>query len=554
MALRYAIFLDHDESIDWAAPILEKLEGSSANHLVCKVLRHKSNDFAFETNPGSGAGRTPLNILGRSDQDSALNRLNTLDLDFVVCLAQKDPPKEFASSVLHGWWRYRFGQSLKIGDAGVAEILAGASGQRVYFEKYGFGLDETELKEGYFKLKAHDLRQHRLGLIEMTSSWPLDVAREIGALGRATGKLSSHGKIAELKKHHHFVAGIYQWIAAGAYLARMILRQFVFQQWNVGTFSGPIDEFALAEKQPVIDWWNPSSNVACLADPFPVIHDGKLCVFAEKFDCVNPNGTISLFSMAGDGTPEEEREAIRFDNHLSYPCVRSVGDETFCVFEFLGSRELAIYRCEKFPHIWSRVSSVATGASYADPTLFFSENRWWIFATTYDPHSGGNALLNAWYSEDGICGNWKPHLLNPIKCDVESSRSAGLPFYKNKKLHRPVQNCLEYYGRSIVINRIDVLTPREFSEVKVTELLPDRRFSAALHHVAGVGDWTVVDGRRDRLSLIAGYRKIQFRLRNWLDAAASSRVPPKVVGAEADALKKQQKPIRLVLNSPKSSV
>jgi hypothetical protein len=249
----------------------------------------------------------------------------------------------------------------------------------------------------------------------------------------------------------------------------------------------------------------------CYADPFLVSFQEKKYLFAEKFDFLTKKGSIVSVAIDKDTIEPDMETALDWPFHISYPCLVEVGPQLFCVPEILDMNEIAIYRCEKFPRIWNKVSVVSEGQRYADPTLFQHEGTWWVFATRYDEYSEGNASLYAWYATD-LKGPWKPHLRNPIKCDISSSRSAGNIIHREGKLYRPTQDCSRKYGESVVLNRIYKLTPNDFEETFESRMMATKEYPNACHHLSNVDGVTVIDGRKDHFSLRAGVNRLSHFL------------------------------------------
>lgn len=263
------------------------------------------------------------------------------------------------------------------------------------------------------------------------------------------------------------------------------------------------------------------------ADPFLTCQAGQLYVAAEKYDFKKRKGFIVVFPLGEKNRRGKEEVALDFPFHTSYPCLVEENSRLYCIPETLACEEIGIYRCEKFPRIWNKAAVVATGHRFSDPTCFKYEGRWWIFGTLFDQHSEGNSLLYAWYADD-ITGPWLPHLKNPIKCDVSSSRSAGTPYRFQDGFFRPAQDCSRTYGNSIVINRITKLSPTEFSEEYYRRVRADANYPDACHHLAKWGSLTLVDGRRDHFSFSAAATNL-VRLKNLVQSRftlPATQAPP----------------------------
>ncbi|NNE08100.1 MAG: hypothetical protein HKN20_06015, partial [Gemmatimonadetes bacterium] len=105
------------------------------------------------------------------------------------------------------------------------------------------------------------------------------------------------------------------------------------------------------------------------------------------------------------------------------------------------------------------------------------------------------------FHSNSLHGTFEPHARFPVKSSLHGSRMAGAFFHENGKLFRPAQNAVARYGGSVLLYEVVSLTPNEYREVEVREILPDPRspFGRAFHTVSTAGDLTVVDGMRFRV-------------------------------------------------------
>jgi hypothetical protein len=105
-------------------------------------------------------------------------------------------------------------------------------------------------------------------------------------------------------------------------------------------------------------------------------------------------------------------------------------------------------------------------------------------------------VLHLYHSATPL-GPWEPHAENPVKIDVRSARPAGPLFQVQGRWYRPAQCGTPNYGSSIVVNRIDELTPERFREATVSAIGPDwARDVNGIHTIAAASGLTVVDVRR----------------------------------------------------------
>jgi hypothetical protein len=158
------------------------------------------------------------------------------------------------------------------------------------------------------------------------------------------------------------------------------------------------------------------------------------------------------------------------------------------------------------------------GFAAVDPTIVEYAGRWWLFATDAARNADGH--LHVWWGASAR-GPWTAHARNPVKCDVRSARPGGTPFCVDGVLYRPAQDCSEAYGGSLVVNRIDVLTPEAFGETTVARLEPDRTgpYPMGIHTLSAVGETMLVDGKRYRFAL-------PWKVKHKLSRTTSRLRPP----------------------------
>ena len=250
-----------------------------------------------------------------------------------------------------------------------------------------------------------------------------------------------------------------------------------------------------------------------IADPFPVRHETKEYVFAEKFSAVDNFGKICCYELDSRGMPYREIGTLESPHHRSYPCILEFDGEKYMTCEAVENNELVVFQCTDFPYRWEPCSVVASDRSYSDPTLFWFNGFWWVMATAYDKYSSGNSTLYAWHSKNGIRGPWTAHAKNPIKCDISNTRSAGTPFLSEGRFYRPAQDCSKTYGRAIVMNEILQLDPNNFREREIRKIQAHSDLPKGIHHISGQDGCTFIDGRRSIFMPSLALRKILYRFR-----------------------------------------
>jgi hypothetical protein len=299
--------------------------------------------------------------------------------------------------------------------------------------------------------------------------------------------------------------------------------------------SAPIDVFLDGGVEPNIQWLPRPKNGKILADPFPVILNGRLWIFCEEYDLGLCRGRIVYIEVLENSNPSEPRVAIELPYHVSYPYMFDHDGDVYCVPETRQAREIALYKAEEFPHKWRKVHTLVADFSGVDGTVFKHDGCWWLTSSTGGKY---NALeLHIWHASSPL-GPWTSHAANPVKRDSASSRPAGTPFVHEGHLYRPSQDCSETYGRAIVLNQVVRLTPTEFEEIEAAVIMPSPKsgYPDGVHTLSAAGDLTLIDGKRISISTEAFRRRLLGRLGHRGGATLPERQKRKTSGSIRPAL------------------
>jgi hypothetical protein len=152
---------------------------------------------------------------------------------------------------------------------------------------------------------------------------------------------------------------------------------------------------------------------------------------------------------------------------LSYPCVVPARGELFLLPETSKAGRVDVYRFSRFPGEVELVASPVEGVALVDTTPVLLNDRWYFFTTTAQPF-----LETLLFWAHRLDGAWNLHPGSPVSCSVRNSRSAGNLFWRKGRLYRPTQDCSIRYGYGIQVNEVTRLTPTEFEEHAVNQVLP----------------------------------------------------------------------------------
>jgi hypothetical protein len=207
-----------------------------------------------------------------------------------------------------------------------------------------------------------------------------------------------------------------------------------------------------------------------LGDPFPIEVDGRHFVFVEDYSYAAGRGAIAV-SEAGPGDSwSPPRTVLERDYHLSYPFVFEHEGAIYMLPETGEAGRIELHRAVDFPDEWRLERVLLDGLTAVDATLHIEDGLLWLFANVMEGHEDrGHLWLFFSSSLDGV---WRPHPRNPIVTDPGSARPAGRLFRRGGILVRPSQDCRRGYGRAVVLNRVDVLSPSEYRETPFDRIEP----------------------------------------------------------------------------------
>jgi len=444
-------------------------------------------------------------------------------LDAILCLAPCAAEALRAVAPLgalaprYGVWAFRFGPDGAWDRAHPAaweiihdELLLGASLQRLP-DAHGGG---RVLRSGCARILRASFSASADAALAMCAAWPAQACNDI-RYGHSD-RWPVAPAVADLRGAPGDLQTIRLNLMLGLNALRELAARTMLPRWNIGVVEQPIARFLEPGFVPVIRWL-PLARGVFRADPFGVAQPGRMTILCEHLDYCDSVGELRALEVA-DGRILSERVILPSPGHCSYPYLFCHNGRTYCIPEMLDTDELALYRAESFPHAWAKAATLVTGFKGGDATVFQHEGRWWLLAN--DSGQRMDHSLYAWYA-DNLFGPWTPHLNNPIKTDVRSSRPAGAPFVHQGRLIRPAQDCALRYGHRVALNHITRLTPTDFAEETLAVVGPYAGpFSAGMHTLSAAGDATLVDGlsyfffAADPRQLLHGLRRIPHIVRS----------------------------------------
>jgi hypothetical protein len=222
-------------------------------------------------------------------------------------------------------------------------------------------------------------------------------------------------------------------------------------------------------------------DAAFVADPFLISENGKFFLFFEIKDKNSNKGVIGLASSDNGRDFKYEKTVLKEKYHLSYPGVYKIDNNWFMIPEIGQSNEVRIYKADIFPYKWSFYKTILSGRNFADPTLFFYNNYYYLFVSD-EKHE----TLEIYYSEK-FDAHYKPHAQNPIYKNKQIARPAGPILKFQNRLYRFSQDCKRRYGEKVNMFEITKLSPETYQEKFIKHILtpnPGKNWNAKkMHHI-----------------------------------------------------------------------
>jgi hypothetical protein len=226
-----------------------------------------------------------------------------------------------------------------------------------------------------------------------------------------------------------------------------------------------------------------------LADPFLLEHEGRTLLYVEEIPTNAGKGRLSCMVVEPNGFSSPV-VVLETEHHTSYPCVFPHKGEVFMIPETAALDRIDLYRARKMPHDFQLETTLLEGWKAVDTTPVLIDGLWYFFTSSIAPF-----MQTFLFWSDRLDGKWRLHPSSPISSSVKSSRSAGALFWSGGRLLRPTQNCSLRYGYAMVLNEVKRITPTEFEEVPVEEILPVWRRGLVCTHTLNVSAAIdVIDG------------------------------------------------------------
>ena len=294
-------------------------------------------------------------------------------------------------------------------------------------------------------------------------------------------------------------------------LIKKYSNKLYLKQWGIGFLRANIADIIRNKKTDLsFEWMSLEDKTISRADPFIFkTDDGRVNILFESVSTYNLDGKISLMVCNDSLDPVLEKVVLDTNNHLSYPYVYQENGKIFVFPESAFSGSLFCYEFDQSKRAFTNKTEIAK-LPLLDSTILKYDNRYWLFATFLG--ATFNSDLQIFYA-DNLLGAYTAHAGNPVKKAHNGARPAGNFIEVDGSIYRPAQNCSNYYGESITINKIKKLTTAEFEEEEYMIIEPNKNdeFNYGIHTINAVDDLIIVDGQKGYFEPV---RQLTRKLKN----------------------------------------
>lgn len=219
--------------------------------------------------------------------------------------------------------------------------------------------------------------------------------------------------------------------------------------------------------------------VEIIADPFLFVHQGSLYLFYEEA-ISGKHGTIKMIKTNDLINWNDPVEVLKHSTHLSFPFVFEEAGNIYMIPETNQENNIQLLgNANQDLSEWTIKKVILEGDKYVDSSILLHDSVYYLFTTVL--RDNYEHELQLYYSED-LYGKFKEHPKSPIAKGRLMGRCGGSIFEIDHKIFRPAQIYEKYYGESLSIYEIKLLTTNDYQEEIEIDRLLSQRFKYGGHH------------------------------------------------------------------------
>jgi hypothetical protein len=198
-----------------------------------------------------------------------------------------------------------------------------------------------------------------------------------------------------------------------------------------------------------------------VADPFMLRVENTWYMFFEAMNMQTGRGEIGLATSEDSVNWNYQQIVLQELFHLSYPYVFEWQNDYYMIPETASVNTIRLYKATHFPYQWEFTKVLLDGNSFADSSICYFNQKWWLFTAT----SSQRNVLRLYYATD-LLGNWTEHPSSPIvNGNRHIARPGGRVIPVGDRVIRYTQDCEPIYGRQIQAFEVTELTTNSYHEV-----------------------------------------------------------------------------------------
>lgn len=269
-----------------------------------------------------------------------------------------------------------------------------------------------------------------------------------------------------------------------------MFKKITHDRWQIAYRMKGMERFGLLQN-PAWGW---------TADPFPVVYQGDLYIFAEAFLYKSERNGVIAYCKYENGGFSEWTVSMDKHWHLSYPNVFVINGKLYMCPETRKNDEISVYELAAFPNQWKKVKVLASNVGCVDTTFCKYKGEDFMFTYQMDANSGERALYLYRIMNGEIC---EPQMLST---DVRSARPGGNIIHEGGKMYRVSQDGVPEYGSGLVFSEIDSMYP-VYKEHEVKRIYPQdisgewKRKFVGVHTYNRIDEIEVIDLKYRHYSL-----------------------------------------------------
>ena len=289
--------------------------------------------------------------------------------------------------------------------------------------------------------------------------------------------------------------------------------RFFVKQWIIGFAKDDIKGIIRKKRfDKEIKWLHLGQLNRQYADPFFLKQgDNTYDLFIEDVTTDDHYGKLALLTVDQEFNQVDHTIILDTHSHLSYPYIYRENGKIYVFPEASRSRKLSCYEYNPSNKSLSFLKEIID-LPLLDSNIFRYQGKYWSLGAVREKSNQDNYEMFCFIS-DNLLGPYAPHPANPIKKGLDGIRAAGNIIEVDGVLYRPTQDCGDDYGKSITINRINVLSEEVIDEQPYMSISINRKEKSNagmrnIHTINVIDDLIVVDGKKWTFSPIRQHREL----------------------------------------------